>query len=81
MQMQHQSLATKKLAVFPHPPYSPDLAPCDVFFILIMQLELQLHRLQDLPEIQEQSLTVLHEIPQVSSNSTSNSGKNAGTIA
>jgi hypothetical protein len=30
----HQFLAKNKIAVIPHPPYSPDMAPCDFFWCL-----------------------------------------------
>ena len=30
----HQFLAKNKIAIIPHPPYSPDLAPCDFFLFL-----------------------------------------------
>jgi hypothetical protein len=33
-----QFLAKKKIDVIPHPPHSPDLAPCD-FFILKKKIE------------------------------------------
>jgi hypothetical protein len=56
-------LAEQNLAVVPHPPYSPDLAPCDFFLFPGMKSKLKGHRFQDVTEIQEQSLTVLHAIP------------------
>jgi hypothetical protein len=56
-------LAAKNMAVVPHSPYSPDLAPCDFFFFPRMKSKLKGRRFQDVTEIQEQSLTVLHAIP------------------
>jgi hypothetical protein len=58
-----QFLAAKKMAVFPHPPYSSDLAPCDFFLFPRIKSKLKRRRFQDVTEIQEQSLTVLHAIP------------------
>jgi hypothetical protein len=49
-------LAAKNMTMVPHPPYSPDLFPR-------MKLKLKGSRFQDITEIQEQSLTVLHVIP------------------
>jgi hypothetical protein len=56
-------LAPKNMAVVPHPPYSPDLAPCDFFLFSRMKSKLKGRHFQDVTEIQEQSLTVLHSIP------------------
>jgi hypothetical protein len=56
-------LAAKNMAVVPHPPYSPDLAPCDFFLFPRTKSKLKVRRFQDVTAIQEQSLTVLHAIP------------------
>jgi hypothetical protein len=56
-------LAAENMTVVPHPPYSPDLAPCDFFLFPRMKSKLKGRRFQDVTEIQEQSLTVLHAIP------------------
>jgi hypothetical protein len=56
-------LAAKNVAAVPHPPYSPDLAPCDFLLFPRMKSKLKGHRFQNVTEIQEQSLTVLHAIP------------------
>jgi hypothetical protein len=50
------------MAVVPHLTASPNLAPCNFFFPRI-QLQLQGHFSQDVPEINKRSLTVLHMIP------------------
>jgi hypothetical protein len=55
--------AAKNMAVVPHPPYSPDLAPCDLFLFSRIKSKLKGRRFQDVNEIQEQPLTVLHAIP------------------
>jgi hypothetical protein len=44
------------------PSYWPDLAPCDFFLFPKMKSKLKGCRFQDVTEIQEQSLTVLHAI-------------------
>jgi transposase len=56
-------LAAKNMAVVPHPPYSPHLTPCDFFLFPRMKSKRKWRRFQDVTEIQEQSLTVLHAIP------------------
>jgi hypothetical protein len=56
-------LAAKGMAVVPHPPYLPALSPCDFFLFPRMKSKLKGRRFQDVTEIQEESLTVLHAIP------------------
>jgi hypothetical protein len=56
-------LAAKNTAVVPHPPYSPDLAPCDFVLFPRTKSKLKWRRFQAVTEIQVQSLTVLHAIP------------------
>jgi hypothetical protein len=57
-------LVAKNMAVVPHPPYSPNLAPCDFFLFPRMKSKLKGRRFQDVTEIQKQSLTVLYAIPE-----------------
>jgi hypothetical protein len=38
-------LAKRKMAVVPHPPYSPDLAPCDFFLFPKMETQTVLNTL------------------------------------
>jgi len=54
----HQFLAKNKTAVIPHPPYSPDLAPCDFLFPK-MKLKLKGHRFDTIEEIQAETQKVL----------------------
>jgi hypothetical protein len=56
-------LVAKNMAVVPHLSYLPDLAPCDFFLFPRMKSKLKGRRLQDVTEIQEQSLKVLQAIP------------------
>jgi len=53
-----QFLAKNNMTVIPHPPYSPNLAPCD--FLLFLKLKLQINTIE---EIQEKSQRVLDTIP------------------
>jgi len=54
-----QFLAKNKMAVIPHPPYSPDLAPCDFFLFPKMKLKLKGRPFDTTEEIQAESQRVL----------------------
>jgi hypothetical protein len=47
------------MAVIPHPPYSPDLEPCNFFLFPKMKLKLIGHRFHTNEEIQAELQTVL----------------------
>ena len=47
---------------FPHPPYSPDLAPCDFFLFPKMKLQLKGRRFDGLEDIQRESQNVLGKL-------------------
>jgi hypothetical protein len=54
------SMAKYKMAVIiPHPPYSPDLVPCDFFLFPKMKLKLKGCRFDTIDEIQAESQRVL----------------------
>jgi len=55
----HQFLAKNKMAVIPHPPYSPDLAPCDFFPFPKIKLKLKGRWFGTNEEIQAESQRVL----------------------
>jgi hypothetical protein len=57
-----QFLAKNKTTVIPHPPYSPDLAPCDFFLFPKMKLKLKGSRFDTIEEIQTESQRVLHAV-------------------
>ena len=44
-------LAKHSITVLPHPPYSPDLAPCDFFLFLMLKRSLKGRRFETIPEI------------------------------
>jgi len=58
-----QFLAKKNMTVIPHPPYSPDLAPCDCFLFPKLNLRMKGRRFDTNEEIQEESQRVLGTIP------------------
>jgi hypothetical protein len=47
------------MTVIPHPPYSPDLAPCDFFLFSKMKLKLKWRRFDTNEEIQAELQRVL----------------------
>jgi hypothetical protein len=47
------------MAVISHPPYSPDLAPCDFFLFPNMKFKLNEHQFDTIEEIQAELQTVL----------------------
>jgi hypothetical protein len=57
-----QIMAKYKMAVIPHPPYSPDLAPCDFFLFPKMKLKLKGRRFDTIEEIQAESQRVLDSV-------------------
>jgi hypothetical protein len=50
------------MAVIPHPPYSPDLAPCDYFLFPYIKLKLKGRRFDTIEEIHGKSLRVLDNL-------------------
>jgi len=48
-----------KIAVIPHPPYFPDLAPCDFFLVPKLKLKLKGRRFDAIEEIQAESHRLL----------------------
>lgn len=59
---QEQFFSANNMAVFSHPSYMLDLAPCNFSMFRRMKLLLCGCCVQDIPEIQEQLLTVLYVI-------------------
>jgi hypothetical protein len=47
------------MAVIPHPPYSPDFAPCDFFLFPKMKLKLKGRQFDSTEEIQPESKRML----------------------
>jgi hypothetical protein len=57
-----QFLAKYKMAVIPHPPQSPDLAPCEFFLFSKIKLKLKGRRFDTIQEIQAESQRVLDTV-------------------
>lgn len=47
------------MTIIPHPPYSPDLAPCDFFLFPKMKFKLKGRRFDTIEEIQTELQAVL----------------------
>jgi len=58
-----QFLAKNNMTVILHPPYSPDLAPCDFFLFPKLKLRMKGRRFDTIEEIQEKLQLVLDTIP------------------
>jgi hypothetical protein len=56
-------LAKHSIPVVPHPPYSPDLAPCDFFLFPRLKSTLKGKRFEDVAEIQLNMTRQLQAIP------------------
>jgi len=54
-----QFLAANKIPLIPHPPYSPDLAPCDFFLFPKMKLKLKGRWFDTIEYIQAETQKVL----------------------
>jgi transposase len=55
----HEFLAHNSIITLPHPPYSPDLAPCNFFLFSKMKLKLKGRRFDLVEEIQRESQNAL----------------------
>jgi len=50
------------MTVIPHPPYSPDLAPCDFFLFPRMKCQMKGKCFADVSEVKKKTLEVLNNI-------------------
>jgi hypothetical protein len=57
-------LAKKSITKLDHPPYSPDLAPCDFWLFPELKTVLKGHRFSDIADIQGHATTILQSIPE-----------------
>jgi len=57
-----QFLANNNMTVTNHPPYSPDLAPCDIFLFLRMKRRMNGKHFADVCEVKKKTLKVLKNI-------------------
>jgi len=73
-------LTNNNMTVVPHPPYSPDLAPCDFFLFPKMKMKLKGRRFQTLEEIQAESQAVLNTLRKNDFQECFKSGSTAGIV-
>ena len=59
-----QFLAERNIATLEHPPYSPDLAPCDFFFFPKIKSVLKGIHFSDIDSIKKAVTTELKKIPE-----------------
>jgi len=57
-----QQFLAKNITVIPHPPYLPDLAPCDFFLLTCMKCQMKGKRFADVGEVKKKTLEVLNNI-------------------
>jgi len=55
-------LAKNNMTVIPHPPYSPDRAPCDYFLFPRMKCQMKGKGFADVSEVKKKTLEVLNNI-------------------
>jgi hypothetical protein len=67
------------MAVIPHPPYFPDLTPCDFFLFPKMKLKLKGRRFDTNEEIQAESQTVLDSLTEKDFQKRSKNGGDVGS--
>jgi hypothetical protein len=60
----HEFLAKKLIMKLDHPPYLPDLAPCDFWLFPKLKTALKGHRFSDIADIQGHATTILQSIPE-----------------
>jgi transposase len=57
-----QFLAEKQIAVLKHPPYSPDLAPCDFFLFPKVKSVLKGNRFASVTEVKKKTTELLRQL-------------------
>ena len=57
-----QFLAKNNRTVIPHPPYSPDLAPCDFSLFPRVKCQIKVKRFADVSEVKKKTLEVRNNI-------------------
>jgi transposase len=80
----HKSLKTTEfetnnnLVIVPHPPYSPDLVPCDFALFPKLKMKLKGRRFETVSDIQRESQAVLDSIRENNFHRVLKHGKNDG---
>jgi len=74
-------LAKKNIPVLPHPPYSPDLAPCDFYLFPKLKSKLKGYHFGMMENIQKIVTDELPHLRKMTPGTAKISGKNVGTPA
>jgi transposase len=80
----HTSLKTAEfvtnnnMVIVPHPPYSPDLAPCDFAFLHKLKIKLKGRRFKTVSDIQRELQAVLDSIKENDFRGSFETWKNGG---
>ena len=72
-------LAKRIIPALPHPPYSPDLAPCDLSLFPKLRSKLKGHLFGTMENIQKIVTDKLNTLTENDFNTTMSSGRNVGT--
>jgi hypothetical protein len=57
-------LTKKSILKLDHPPYSPDLAPCNFWLFPKLKTALKGHRFSDIADIQGHAMAILQSFPE-----------------
>ena len=78
LRLKFGNLFRKKIPVIAHPPYSPDLAPCDFYLFPKFKLKLKCHRFGSIEQIKK-TVTDNLNARKMTSSTVMISGRNVGT--
>ena len=62
MALSVQQFLAKNMTVIPHPPYSPDLAPCDFFLFACVKCQMKGKHFADVSKVKKKTLDFLNNI-------------------
>jgi hypothetical protein len=68
------------MVIVPHPPYPPDLAPCDFPLFPKLKMKLKGRRFETVSDIQRESQAVLDSIQENNFRGAFEAGKNMGSL-
>jgi hypothetical protein len=69
------------MAVILHPPYSPDMTPCDFFLFPNMKLKLKERRFDTIQDIQAESQSVLDTLTEKDFQQTFQNSRTVGPVS
>ena len=75
---ERQFLSHKNITVCPHPPYSPDLAPCNFWLFPKVEMTMKGKRFESFQDIEAATTMQLKTLTKETSRTASESSKNMG---